>query len=527
MFWLNGRFGIEVVTPWKHRAVGWAWRSGFCVGVGVWSLAIAAAGWNGGAACWGQDQNHAAPPNPPASAPSPLEIVQALETATIDAIQRAEASVVAVARYRNTENPDVTTAIRGQRPRVEPRPRRPGLLVLDDEMAGEPTGPRDFGSGVIIGPNGAILTAYHVVHGAARLEVRARGGLLFEAEIVGADPRSDLAVIAPRNPAVAAEAQLTPLPLGNAEQLRKGSFLLALGNTFDAAREDGRVSAALGILSNVDRKLMTPPDDFAQPQLRHLPTLLQLDSKLNLGMSGGAVVNLKGELVGITTAAGNPASFDPQAGYAIPLDGLGLRAVEALREGREVEYGFLGIRLDQETRTTRIEGVTDGTPAALGGLLTNDLILEVGGRAVSNADQLVLAINRMPVGEEVPLKIERNGDRLLKTVVLSKLRIQADWPVIVTTKPPSWRGARFDFTSAVFAPNDLNVLSEMSRGTVSVSEVEPGSPAFQAGLRAGQVIIAIDGQPVTTPKQALQRLNERNGPVTLDTHRGQVTIPAP
>ena len=108
--------------------------------------------------------------------------------------------------------------------------------------------------------------------------------------------------------------------------------------------------------------------------LRHHPTLLQLDAKLNLGMSGGAVVNLKGELVGITTTGGDPAGFDVQAGYAIPMDALGRRIVETLKQGKEFEYGFLGIEPqppgDQPGR--RVE---PGTPADTANLLHDDLIV--------------------------------------------------------------------------------------------------------------------------------------------------------
>src|SRR3954454_20853225 len=107
-----------------------------------------------------------------------------------------------------------------------------------------------------------------------------------------------------------------------------------------------------------------------QKQLRHYPTMLQLDAKLNLGMSGGAVVNLKGELIGLTTNAANAGGFDAQAGYALPIDALARRAIEALRQGKEVEYGFLGVALPGTTN--RIGEVHPGTPAGEGGMMFND-----------------------------------------------------------------------------------------------------------------------------------------------------------
>src|SRR4029077_2784234 len=142
--------------------------------------------------------------------------------------------------------------------------------------------------------------------------VRAVHRQAFDAEVIAADPRSDLAVIAP----VAVPGQdpphLKPLAIGDAGRLRKGSFLIALGNPFNAAR-DGSPSASWGILSNLARRL---DPDAAQlngtrkSRLTNYPTLLQLDAKLNLGMSGGAVINLKGELVGITTMAASPGGFE-------------------------------------------------------------------------------------------------------------------------------------------------------------------------------------------------------------------------
>ena len=134
--------------------------------------------------------------------------------------------------------------------------------------------------------------------------------------------------------------------MGDATKLRKGAFLIALGNPFNAAR-DGKPSASWGILSNIARKLDRQISTRYQPAAHSAsrsPHALQLDAKLNLGMSGGAVINLKGELVGLTTMAASPAGFDAMAGYAMPMDRMGRRAVETLRQGKEIEYGLLGIQ---------------------------------------------------------------------------------------------------------------------------------------------------------------------------------------
>ncbi len=139
-------------------------------------------------------------------------------------------------------------------------------------------------------------------------------------------------------------------------------------------------------------------------------------------MSGGAVVNLRGELVGLTTDAANAGGFDAQAGYAMPIDTLTKRAIDALRQGREVEYGFLGIGLSRDL-SNRIASVTPGTPAGEGGLLIDDAILAIGDLPVIDSDSLVLAVNAFTPGSPIKLRIRREGKEIDKTVVLSKLPI--------------------------------------------------------------------------------------------------------
>ena len=455
-----------------------------------------------------------------AEPPTPQDVLSALETALADAVARAEPSVVAISREKSGDGQE-TTAVRG-------RESAPGGAVVPLNPFEEPDPNVDFqsfdyGSGVIIGEKGEILTAFHVVRGASRLRVRAAGRRQFDAEVLAADPRSDLAVIAPKvTPTGRGMPELIPIPLGDASRLRKGSFLLALGNPFNAAR-DGRASASWGILSNVARRLQPPLDEMPPVrQLRHHPTLLQLDAKLNLGMSGGAVVNLKGELVGVTTTGGDPAGFDAQAGYAIPLDAQGRRIVEALRQGKEVEYGFLGIRLDPHV-SNRVLAAHPGTPAGQGGLLAGDTIIAVGGSPVTDSDSLTLALSTLPVGKAVVLKVERRGEVLEKTVVLSKYPVQGER--IATNLPAPWRGLRVDFTS-VLAGSMFNdaVLQAMAKGGVGVVEVEPNSPAEAVGLKIGQVITAVDGKAVRTPGDFADAVARTRGLVRLETDLGAVTI---
>jgi len=456
----------------------------------------------------------------PAGAPSPPALLSALETALADAVAGAEPSVVAIAREKSGDGQG-TTAVRGREPAAA---GAPPVNAFEDLDPGGDFQSTDYGSGVVIGAKGEILTAFHVVRGASRLRVRAAGRQQFDAEVLAADPRSDLAVIAPKaTPTGRGLPRLAAIPLGDASKLRKGSFLLALGNPFNAAR-DGQASASWGILANVARRIDPPLEDGPVPkrQLRHSPTLLQLDAKLNLGMSGGAVVNLKGELVGVTTTGGDPAGFDAQAGYAVPLDALGRRIVETLRQGKEVEYGFIGVKLDNR-ESNRIAAAVPGTPAAQGGLLARDAIVEVAGLPIRDNDDLILALSSQPVGEPIRLKVERHGDLLDKTVVLSKFPVVGE--VIATNRPAPWRGLRVDFTSIISGEIHGNaILEAMTKGGVGVVDVEPGSPAEGAGLKNGQVITAVEGKPVRTPAAFAEAVARARGPVTLDTDLGSVTV---
>ncbi len=461
------------------------------------------------------------PANPPAPPATALDVVTALETALADAIAKAEPSVVAIAREKSNDG-EGTTAVRGKG--QAPQAFDPRIAAVNpDALGGDPIS-FDYGSGVVVGEQGEILTAFHVVKGASRLVVRALGQAPFEAELIAADPRSDLAVIAPRRLPGIARPALKPLALGDATKLRKGSFLVALGNPFNAAR-DGRPSAGWGILSNVARRLEPQPEDVMQGRrpLSVYPTLLQLDAKLNLGMSGGAVVNLKGELVGLTTASANAAGFDAQAGYAVPMDALGRRLVETLRQGKEFEYGFLGIRLDTETGSSRVMAAQPGTPAGEGGVQTDDLILAVGGTPVSNADELVVAINTLPPGVPIKLKLQRGEEPLERTVELAKFPPEEG--VIVTNRPPAWRGIRVDYSSTL--PNvgsSDGLLSALARGGVAVVEVAEGSPGEKAGLKRGQVITHVRGRKIRNPREFAQAVGEGNLPAPLSTDQGTVVV---
>jgi S1-C subfamily serine protease len=464
----------------------------------------------------------AEPPSGSGSATA-FEIVSSIETVVADAIERAEPSVVAIARTKNETNPDHETwAVRG-RPRAAAasKPNDTNDVIGRQIVQSADYVSFDYGSGVVIGDQGQILTAFHVVRGASFLLVRAVGEQQFEAEVIAADPRSDLAVIAPRVMPGGEPPKLKPIAIGDSSKLRKGGFLVALGNPFNAAR-DGRPSASWGILANVARRLEPEVDGWENLRRDHLneyPTLLQLDSKLNLGMSGGAVVNMRGELVGLTTTACSPAGFDAQAGYAIPMDRIGKRLIETLKLGKEVEYGLLGIA--PIGVTNRVKEVAINSPAAEGQILVEDEIVAVNESPIANFDDLILAIQEFSPGEPIRLKIIRKGKPLERTVVLAKFRVEGE--VIATTRPAPWRGIRVDYMNLNTRPQELGFFNMPTRGVV-VTAVEDGSPAAAAGLKKGQIIAKVNDQPVISPRQFEAAVAKKTGSVSIVTDRGALTI---
>jgi serine protease Do len=455
-----------------------------------------------------------------ADPPSPLDVVSAMETVLADAIAKAEPSIVAISRDKGKG--DETTAVKGRNPPLEPpRDREARFGFGGGELSQADTISFDYGSGVVVGDKGEILTAFHVVKGATKITVKAWGRQKFEAEIIAADPRSDLAVIVPREVRGGVAPKLTPIKLGDATKLRKGSFLLALGNPFNAAR-DGRPSASWGILSNVARKLEW--NSREDQQLRHYPTLLQLDAKLNLGMSGGAVVNTKGELVGLTTDAANVSGFDAQAGYAYPVDKLGRRAIETLIQGKEVEYGLVGIRPDED-KSNHVGTVTAASPASEGGLVAGDQIVAVDDTPVSDFEGLVTAVNAFAPGDPIRLKLVRDGETIEKKLVLAKYPIVGE-PIVTNAAPP-WRGLRLDYLSVLASRTALGaeLNDAMSRGGVAIMEVVPGSPADLAGLRPNQIILSVGDRPVKTPAEFRRAVADLTGPVDLTTESSRkVTV---
>lgn len=438
--------------------------------------------------------------------------IAAMESAIVGAVAKAEKSVVAIARVR-TSRP-------GQVFNLEPRIDLFGRAVLPGapfQVSDQNFVPADYAAGVIVDSQGLILTVAQVLQEDSEYYVTLSDHRVFKAAVRAADPRSDLAVLA-----IPAQ-ELVPIVLGDASTLRKGQIVIALGNPYAIAR-DGQVCASWGIVSNLGRKAPPLPSDTdptGKPTLHHFGTLIQTDARLSIGTNGGALINLKGEMVGLLTALPAVAGFETAAGYAYPVDETFIRVLNHLKRGEEVEYGFLGVQPDglslQERANgnygTRVDRVVPGAPAEKAGIQPNDVIATVNGQKVFDEDGLVLSVGRLPPDATVTLEVVRDSRRFEVQARLTKYPVRGK--KVVTAPPQRWRGIAVDYVSAMTISPEGFWQFPRTLEAVGVVDVEQGSPAWKAGLRPGSLISHVEGTPVRTPQEFFQAVKPHEGPVRL------------
>lgn len=423
----------------------------------------------------------------------------ALEEVLISAIARAEKSVVAIARVRRTAAGDTETADPG-----------------DPDFV-----PNEYASGVVVGANGLVLTNYHVLGNPEQNDYYVwihRRPLKVQQvhrveKVVAGDPWTDLAILQ-----VDAEG-LTPVQFGKVDKLKKGMIVLVLGNPDGLAR-DGEVSAGWGMLANTGRQAAPRERSLVagsqRETLHHFGGLLQIDARRNLTASGAAVINLQGEMIGMTTSQAPLKSAGQSAGLAIPADDVFLRTVEHLKAGRRIEVGFLGVSVESIAQTwwkrglrgVLVKRVVPGTPAHRAGLRIGDVITDVDQQPIETREDLFHYLGGLIPLREIKLGIQRRvsddsiGQREEVTAVLSKRFSQLAGPSIGARTYPGWRGIHYDFATAL-SPGRFRETGHLldSRGCIAVTEVIVDSAAWRAGIREGSFISHVDGQRVADPRQ--------------------------
>jgi serine protease Do len=467
-------------------------------------------------------------------AADPPDAIRAIQVQTRKVIEAAEPSVVAVVvsrtPYPGQSPEDIARGVLGsyQSPSESRRfiPVPPELKRLDLADPGNVAN-NSYGSGLVLADDGRVLTNYHLIDGATKIYVRGVGGKGGYADIHAADARSDLAVLkvhaAPIEWKVAklADARFVRAPGGEPPNVRKGDFVVVMANAFAAGFPDGSPSASFGMVSNVGRRALhktLTDNDRIQLPLYKLGNLIQTDAKLGSGVSGGAVLDLNGGVIGLTSAVASVAGSDAAGGYAIAMDPHYRRIVATLLAGREVEYGFLGVSTDPYTPPgggAVLGRVTPGTPADKAGLRGGDggrdfadTIVAVDGNPVADMNDLFLHVGAALAGNDCAVTVRRSGRAQTLAVRLAKFRNVQPW--IASDRPPAVFGLRVDYASVLLqdliqAQDRMIGYAALPRGVV-VKELEPDSPAEREFKRNGEdpskwVIARVNDKLVTTPAE--------------------------
>ena len=363
-----------------------------------------------------------------------------------------------------------------------------------------------LGSGMIVTPDGYILTANHVVDGADEIKVGiSNDNTEYAARIVGTDPDTDIAVlkIDARN--------LPAITLGDSSQLEVGDVVLAIGNPFGVGQTVTR-----GIVSALGRSLPGEDEDSPDQRTRY-QDFIQTDAAINKGNSGGALVDAQGRLIGINDAIVSPSGTSAGIGFAVPIN-LARNVMDSFLNGGKVARGWLGIDMqDLDPGLAKSFGVPGSggaivaavypdSPAAKAGLQSGDVIIAVNDQNVTGAENLKVTLSQLRPGTQANLKIIR--DRAAKTLAVTL----GDRPDFTTATAPPARpvpdSPKADALDGVYVQDlDSEFRQDLHAPVAVVGAVVTGvdgaSNSSVAGLRRGDVIVEINRQPVTNAKDAV------------------------
>ena len=446
------------------------------------------------------------------------EVNSELSSAFVEIARAVESSVVNVSTVTQP-----ASVPRQQNERYGPRNSIDQFQIGVDEPAR-----RGNGSGVIVDSQGYILTNYHVIAGADRIKVKLYDGAELPGKVIGSDRETDLAVVK-----VEPVAELRAARFGDSEKMRVGDWVLAIGSPFGF---DQTVTA--GIISARERE---SNEVHGQVGFQYF---LQTDAAVNHGNSGGPLINLSGEVIGINTLIATTTGDFNGISFALPSSQAVAVYKQLVNQGRVIR-GFLGAMTDRVTpqiakiygipaprgaivsnidATVKVDGATVESPAAKAGLKLNDVIVEFRGDRIKDNEDLVRRVASTPVGTTAPMKIYRDKREMTLSVLVGR---RPGREVAAKTAAPA-SGSRDDLRKESLGISignlatmlALDATSEVTKGVV-VARVDPGSVADDAELKTDDVIEAINREPVKDKedfKRVLNRLKSGD-PIVLLVYR--------
>lgn len=358
-----------------------------------------------------------------------------------------------------------------------------------------------LGSGFIVDPSGLVVTNNHVIADADEVSVTLQDGSKLDAEVVGKDPKTDLALlrVKPNKPLQAVE-------WGDSDRLRVGDWVLAIGNPFGLG---GTVTA--GIVSARSRDINAGPyDDF-----------IQTDASINRGNSGGPLFDMEGKVVGINTAIFSPSGGSIGIGFAIPSS-LARNVIEQIQKYGKPRRGWLGVRIQSVTEELAeglglpspqgalVAGVTPDGPAERAGIQQGDVIVKFDGKDVSEMRTLPRIVAETEIGKEVPVTVWRKDRQVQVRVKIGEMD-DAEVERLASADPKApTPGSTVDALGMKLSTITPELrqrfeIKEDASGVV-VTDVAPDSPAAEKGIRPGDVIVEVAQEEVKTPEQVLAKI---------------------
>ena len=385
---------------------------------------------------------------------------------------------------------------------------------------------QSLGSGFIIdAEEGIVVTNNHVIADADEIEVNFADGGKLKAELVGTDPKTDLAVLKV-DPSL---RRLKEVQFGDSTAIRIGDWVMAIGNPFGLGG-----SVSIGIVSARGRDINSGPyDDF-----------IQTDAAINRGNSGGPLFDMHGRVIGINTAIISPSGGSIGIGFSIPSQ-LAVNVIDQLREFGETRRGWLGVRIQPVTddiaeslgmdraRGALVAGVIKGGPVDDGSIQPGDVIVTFDGKPVKAMRDLPRVVAESPVGKAVDVVVVRKGEEQTIKVTLGRLedgeRVEADATAEPAEEAPVAEASVLGMTIAELGSDlrgDFGIADNISG--VLITEVEEGSAAAEKGIAAGDVITEIAQESVSSPKEVMDRIaalkeqGRRNALLMLSSKTGEL-----